>query len=493
MTKYLLSITIEGKEKVWNRSLLSSYVPELNDLYYYYNNLCGLNADEILLHSEIVPEGFNDTLLTIITTQPTQFPVNDLETDVGNTEKREQYQNFIKQVCDMERTRESLNVFAKPVIQETNEKIYANTSSHLEQKRAWVRELLASLSSEQDYMEYSRSDELVLRPEHASIPILGWILTPVVDDIRYQKGSRILLDNELGKKWEALLGTDLYPDLIVCRRITTAFWKFRHTTSDTLLQSMLDWYLTMQAVTIENGITDWMENAEGDLKQLIASIKSIKVNPKIENMGADGRTQVETIAYIIEKRFLGSVFDDSTIHPITADLYLRYMNYVYVSLKIPSEQYWNLESLRQTYARWESEKLGFLPDKAPYIEAWADIWKMVMLGDPQLERVAFFLKTLDSWDAIQSILITIPEKHTIVREWVNLYIKNETLPDHTASIQSGIVHDRVYNWCIRFIPKNVFHLQLIPEVIGPVFTENGYPNAKRKGGRWLKGFVFKNL
>jgi hypothetical protein len=214
-TKYLLCLEIRTSKLVWNRSVISYRVPAVDELTFYYKTLLGIHDVTVGIESETIPEDFNETLLTVLDKPPTAYPVHDLETDPSNAEKREKYKTYIRQLCEMERSRAILAVFVRPVVSasaDEDELTITHSSGRLTRSRAWVRELLRSLNHDQEVVEAEHQ----ICETGEKLP-LGWIVTPTSREYRETRGSRIVLDPAVGALWAPLLGSDLYPDLVVSR------------------------------------------------------------------------------------------------------------------------------------------------------------------------------------------------------------------------------------------------------------------------------------
>lgn len=486
--KYLISIELQTSEKVWNRSVVSHTIPSSEDLYFYYERLCGFEHCTIEVHSEPVPDDFNDSFLATLNCTPTNFPINDLETSADNTEKRDQYKQYLQQLCKMEHTRSKLQVFgsAKVVEEEAQELGKRPKEYELKKKRAWIQDLLRALNEEYEY------DEIVpAGAQDQSVPI-AWIISPTAQRIRETQGSRFILDPTLGKYWEERLGTDMFPDFVVGRRLSTATWACQHPTSNSLLQSTLDWYLTSQDAKIEGGVSSWVMEADKEFNILLSAFRRIKVHEKFLQVDEHSQSRVFTILSILESRYLASSSEEETIHPIGVDVFQKYVNYIFLALKVPKEQYWGLESIRMILVRWTRSGLGFRAGVDSYVDQWKETWKLVIRGDATPERVSFFLQTLDMWDSIESVLYTNQQRVKMVREWVNIFLHTQVIRDPTASIRSAIVHDTITKWCFKFLPEKLFQTNITPNLIGPVMTQNGFITTKKPGGRWVAGFVLAN-
>jgi hypothetical protein len=485
--KYLLTIEIKGKEKVWLRSILLSSLPEKEDLVFYYRRLCGMQDIEINMTSETVPEIFNESLLS--SKAPSVFPTSDMECAVKETQKQRQYKVYIKQLCEMERTRVQLQGYTKtePVQAEEGgiKTILANNVRN--QRKAWVQEILKTLNQDQEY-----EDALVTVADcpEASPPI-AWIFTPAVSSVRETKGSRFLLDPVLGKLWDERVGTDLYPDFLVSRRLTTANWAFQHEESKTFLQSIVNWYILSQDAKTEEGVSDWILDADHDVNIFLSAIRKIKINERHLKNDDLPQNQVFKILSIIENQYLQSSVENPDIHPMSSDVFLKFMKYVFLTSNIPKEQFWGSESFRKILQRWEQNKLGFRPRIDPYIAGWKEMWSVLMGDQVTTEKLLLFLETLDCWDPMESIMIANPQRMRLARDWINLYIDTQMIQDQNSLVRSPILHDRVQQWVYKFLPQQTFLHNITPMTIGPTFTARGFSTNKLPTGRWTSGLKYR--
>ena len=497
MPKSLLCIEIETPTTVWNRTLLGSLIPTEEDLQFYYSTLLGLEDARIMLKIYEVPNSFNEALLSVIDRAPVRFPVYDLESDIVDVKKREQYTNFINQLCEMEKSREALQVF----IRSSEEKEPTSTrttisTAHLNATRAWVDELLHKLNDEYDYEESGETTEMIVASRVDDFVPAGWVFTPTNDTIRKAKGSRIVLNAEVGKKWERLLGTDVYPDMIVSRRISTLNWAFQHETSETLIRATLDWYLAAQDTKIVDGITDWIMEADKEMNALFATFRRIKVNERLIMESLPKVTEKQSKAFklisSIESRLLCSAINVPTIHPCTPETFRKYINYMLKGYEVEKEIYARNEAIDQIVTRWVRSQMGFRPEVEPLLSNWCEMWKVVIRGNPTEERVAFFVRTLDSWDPIECTSITTLQRQAMGAEWINIFIDNECIFDEKCKVRSTILHERARKWCYKFVSESVFPTIFSPMTIGPLFSHRGLLSVKEKDGRHTRGMRFRN-
>jgi len=484
----LVCIEIQTSSLVWNRAFISDVLPTQEDLNFYYTRICGIDGT-VTFRTESVPESFNESLLYTGTRLPTQFPVHDLETKQEERDKRAKYNQFLNQLCEMERSRASLQVF--PQATESKSAVHP-TTRHSSKSRQWVQDLLRTLNTD-DLLE----DDAIVPATTSAVETapLGWIFTPVVRDIRESRGSRIVV--EPGTHWETLLGTELYPDIVVSRRISTQTWAFQHHTSDALVKATLEWYLAAQDATLTEGMSGWIFNAEREMNALFGTFKRIKVHESLlsSNAPTGGKTsQVLRLITTVEGRCLASALEDAEIRPVSTDLFQKYMSYVFSAFQVESEVYGGMAAYQQTLQRWTRGSMGFRADADPPVESWRDTWNLLMRGTtPTEDRVRAFLKTLDCWNALEAGLLTLQQRKEIADEWVFAFIDNMVVAvdDKKVKIKSVLLHEKVKEWCYKYLPMSLFASNFSPMAIGPLFTRRGYNSVKQNEGRNYPGLRFK--
>lgn len=495
-TRTLVCIEVTTPTTVWNRTLLSEYVPNESELIFYYSILLGFQNVSVKLHTEQVPSSFNTHLLATLDNIPNKFPVHDLETTPDNTTKRTQYTTYIKQLCDMERSRVSLQVFS-----DTHPQLPQRLSSPPKLRTpAWVEALLKSLNTEHEYDEAAEeaqhgTDEIVSGLYEAFIPV-GWIFTPSVTDIRAKHGSRIITSQEVGKSWERLLSTDMYPDLVVSRRITTANWAFQHPTSEALLKATIDWYIASKDTTLVNGVSGWIPYAESEVNGLLRTFKKIKINERLileTNKPNDKTAQLFKILNAVESRLLALHVEDPTIDPLSTDIFQKYMHYTFRGFGLPKELYGPNTAVIQIIERWGRSDMGFKKDVDPLLDSWKQMWHACTRGNPTKERVVNFLRTLDAWDPIESTLFSTQQKNNIANEWIKAFLDIETQVEDKATAHAISLYQTCKEWCFKFVPESVFTTNISPMTIGPILKQSrGLDSKKKAGGRFFEGIRMKN-
>lgn len=486
--RVLLLLEIKTAERVWNRAVLSDTIPVIDELKEYYTLLCGINVESVTCRVEDIPESFNESLLAVGISAPTLFPAHDVETTPTDIEKRTQYTKYIQQLCEMERSRAILRVYTGAESKRM-EVAGGRVKPTLQRTRDWVNELLRTLNPENE------EGAIVPMAMDDTVP-LGWILTPVVAAVRDDRGSRILLDVELGRKWERLLGTDVYPDLVVSRRISTANWAFQHSTSDALVKATLDWYLACQDVRVERGLSGWIARADNEMNALFSTFRRIKINERFlqaETLSSnDIQRKIFKLLSSVENQCLASALTNPEISPITTEVFRKYMNYLFRGFGISKDQYGGIEMVNQILLRWGRANLGFRSEIDPLLESWKQMWHLIMRGHATADRVLLFVRTLDCWDPIEAATVTAEDRKIIGRDWVNVFVDTELVTDEKEKIRSMYLHEKVQEWCYKYLPSGLFATTFGPTKVGPLFTARGYVSTKRNNGRFTMGVRWKN-
>jgi hypothetical protein len=138
--------------------------------------------------------------------------------------------------------------------------------------------------------------------------------------------------------------------------------------------------------------------------------------------------------------------------------------------------------------------MGFRAEADPPVESWCDTWNLLMRGTtPTEDRVRTFLKTLDCWNALEAGLLTLQQRKEIADEWVFAFIDNMVVAvdDKKVKIKSVLLHEKVKEWCYKYLPMALFASNFSPMAIGPLFTRRGYNSVKQNEGRNYPGLRFK--
>jgi hypothetical protein len=444
--------------------------------------------------TEPVPEDFNVSLLPNSDAAPSAFPACDLETTQDELQKRAQFKQYVRQVCEMERMRASLRFMVQPTASTETEDAESKPKVKQTRQQLWFQELLRTLDAD------SEVERDALMPVHESeesrIPI-AWILTPCVADVRRRQGSRIITDPALGTKWAPLLGTPVCPDMIVSRRISTAGWGFQGEHSDALLRNVVDWFIKSQDSAPKDGLTPFLLGADKELARILFTFKRTRVNERFlteeREDATDPLSQVYRMMKQVEFQLLASSLEDPKIPKIGYDLFRKYLSYIFKNAGIPRDYYDSDPNVERILIRWVDSQMGFRADAAPLVESWKTLWEIVVKERATPDRVSIFLMTLDSHDPLSVMLFSTTDKQALATEWIKMYLDTQVIPDVKEKVKSVILHEQVRQWCSQYIPELVFVNQFMPGFIGPVCTRAGFYTKRFKAGRFVQGLKFKYI
>jgi hypothetical protein len=475
-------------------------IPNKDDVEYYYKTLLDLQDAKITMTNLAVPEEFNTSLLPSHEDAPSNFPCADLETEPAEHERREKYSTFLRQLCEMERSRAILKNFTRPVSQKkapkyttavTEEPLfligYAAASHGQSGTRAWVQEILRDLNPETD----ETSLTVVSPPD---FPPYGWILTPSSASTRYSQGSRLLLDKTQGMKWERLLGSDLYPDLLVSRRLTSRGWAFQDRLSETLIESTVNWYLGSQDVTVTDGLTPFMIGVEKELSALFSAFKAVRVSNRLLESAGESNPQSRVLKFLqnLEAWCLVSAEANPDVQPISGSVFHKFLNYLFRAAEIPRDAYVGDDNVRATVDRWVKSEFGFKEGAESILSKWTEMWDLVMRGKPTAVRVNHFLASMDVWDPVLSASYRRNiERPAVAQEWIRIFLDTQLIRETNARIRSTTLHENIRRWCLRFLPEEMFGPQFAPVNVGPVLTKKGFITSKLRDGRFIVGYKLR--
>ena len=505
---YLVCLTVYERQLVWNRSLVLNFVPEKDDLLFYYTRLLDLQVTDVEIKSYEIPESFNSTLINVNDEVPRNFPYYDLETAVDDKEKRQRYYNYIEQLCLMEKNRAELNVFkhegerrkrgAEPEKDSSDlSDLYERKSRTVNRCRGWVNELLRSLDADYEEKPPAEENSLTCILKEEEYTPIGWIFTPSMAHIRNSRGSRIVVTAEVGKKWESLLGTDLYPDMVVARRLSAETWAFQHETADALIRATIDWYLATQDTKLVEGISPWIQAAEREISGLFAVFRRIKINERLMNDAIpkihDKHGQIIKLMHQVESQLLASASEDPSVKPCPAEIFQRYMIVLFRGFNIEKDYYNGNENLISHTQRWARNQMGFRTDVDPLLPAWVNLWSAATREKKQTspERVSLFLRSLATWDPLESVNLTLDQKKNMVTDWVLCYIDNELVVDPDGRELSTVLQARCQDWCLKFLPRSIFGTNFSSMATTPVLSRLGFISVKKTRGRETMGIRFK--
>jgi hypothetical protein len=307
------------------------------------------------------------------------------------------------------------------------------------------------------------------------------------------------MDPAIGKKWEAWLGTDMYPDLVVARRLSTETWSFQHATADGLIRAALNWYLATQDSKVVDGISGWIPAAEREFTSLFSTFRRIKINERLLSDTVprinDKHGQVVKLMHQVESQLLASaIHEDSNIRACPVEILQKYMVLVFRAHNIEKSYYTDSENLRTHTQRWARNQMGFRVDTDPLISTWVAAWSAATRERTQTspERVSLFIRTVSAWDPMEAVNLTIDVKKALATDWILCYIDNELVPDPEGRELSTVLQVRCQEWCLKFLPFHLFRASFSSQASTPVLSRLGFISVKKSRGRETSGIRFKN-
>jgi hypothetical protein len=489
----VLLIEVQEHERTstrWLRSVCVEEVPRVEDLTFYYRHLCGFQEAIVSVKAIPVPADFSKTLLSVSEDRDPPFPHHDVQ--ASTEERRGEYHAFVEQICNAERSRVRLAVTAQPSPLPAR-----NTNP----RNRWASELLAELNK--------GSQEPMEDDEHT----LGWILSPIHD----RSQSRIVVDVEAGRVWESRMGTALYPDLVVSRRLTTATWGFQHSSSSSLLSSVLTWYLAIKGATAVAGVSGWLPSA-GTVSELSALLAPFSTptkaeEPVAENTVADhtveesaaNKPRTTTLAedrpslsryskikatpakpivvllQKIEQSMLFSKMEAADVIPLSEATFVRFISYMARGHGIGSEDFTNSPLVSTTAARWTKAQMGFCGKSKPLLTSWNGLWETVMA--PGFAGAELLLRTMDAWDLCESVLMTEEQQRALLEDWIVVFRDRECVADRGAKVRFEIVDATIAEYLDQFLPRPLIlkFQKRFRDTVASVLLRRGYSTVKLSG------------
>lgn len=518
--KILVRLIVETKEKIWNRTYLASSVP--NEKYYefYYQILCGFRDAIVSVKFLQLPNGFNADVLKPLETAPSVFPHSDLETSIDEFQKRNEYNKFIDGLINMESGRINLNF----VVEKTN--LSKSTQERLEGLRDWVNEVLESM----DENMYSDDNGQTLES-------IGWIVTPTHLETRAICGDKLLL-GEIGKEWAGLLGTDHFPDLVVREKLHASGWKYNYEKSNQLYKQILEWYMESKEIQIIPGVSSWVRNIDKDIVNMISPFQTIlrkteeypmletnqkqekQVDPEFDNIPTDKRKMrkiplpvriigkqlrdeyrwdtkieptkvllnLEEVIIAVESKLLQANIWPRAIEPVTYEMFQAFIQVICNTRRI---KFTGNVFIEEKISSWVSKGLGLRPDTGYILEEWEPIWKAVIRERTSLQRIYFFLKTIQLQPQPDHKKIEKLEKEEIVGGWIEIFKSLYLIEEPNSYVPSQDLQEQCRLFCLQFVPITPWCRYFVPENIGPWFTKRGFITKRQYNGRRTHGLRYK--
>jgi hypothetical protein len=524
----LVTIEYEDNGSHYIRSVLlegAAVLPTQADMEYYYHTLLGFQQFKVSLHIRDVPVSFSLNLIGgTVNEIPAHFPSHDIQ--VTTSESRNQYFRLLEHVCEMERMRAEVGFVGatNTTTHEISQGSQASQGSHRNSRyQTWVNEILSTLQSTSAFA--ATAPDVVPQSAIADDMTVAWILTPVLEDARDSRGNRIVTSEDVGYLWAPRLGTDLYPDIAVARRLSTVNWRVKNTRSAALARLAIEWYVECHTSSPmpSTGLSPWLLQAEEELASILSPFQNFGYQQAfqggvgVRTGGGEGaaNTPIMTLLQRMEQEYI--VCGRTTTIPQTQIItpthvqWERYLRYLLRANGITTDVI-DLQwmSVLEVIRIWTQGGQAIDVMRPPPVERWVDVWstiywhhtssvytvmdtrgiKTITMSADLPTRFDMFLQTLDTHDPILGVSMTNTEKCALSEKWVKLFLEREMLHDDESRVLSTYLYDVIRKWSLQFMSLPTMDGILKPMSIGPVLTSMGYQSRKMRQGRGMYGLRY---
>lgn len=548
----LLTVDYEDGESRYLRSVMletGEVPPTQEEMEFYYKTLLGFTHYRITLHTREVPEGFALSLIGAVNEIPNSFPAHDIQVAA---DAYASYFQLLDHVCEMERIRAAVGISgagagagtgtATPTVMSNN----PARRAHLAKYRSWVDGILASIR------ETSAFAAEPLKITAGDDDSFGWILTPALTEAREVYGNRLVVSATVGRKWASKVGTYMFPDIVVARRLSTVNWFMNNARSAKLARTAMKWYVETQTMSPmpDTGVSPWIQQAESQLASVLMPFQTLEPRQAFvwgaafdgrgarrdssdsdissdggESHGSHGshrshrsadapppqrpnfNATLTTIIQRIEQDYIQCTLDrddEPNILRPRREQWERFIRYVLRAFGIINEmidQHW--EYFADVIAMWVRGAQGLDMNRPPLIERWAPMWEVLfwphtadtfkMRELPPLnlsDRFDTFLQTLDTHDPLLGATMTSTRKQELTDKWVRVFVEREMIPSPSQRVVATVLYDSMRRWILQFVSPTVMDGTVKPMTMGPILSLVGHLCEKGRKGRTILGLRF---
>jgi hypothetical protein len=394
-----------------------------------------LEIKEIEFHSQPISDTFTVSLLGKQGSPEDSYPAYDT---VLLAAQFTSYEKYVKNVIMTEESRLELGIG------------YTSKTGRL------MVEDKESSSLYSDIEEFIDVLEKGMTVEETPSEICAWIWAHVHPDMRDAKGVRVIRDSSVGKKWNSLLGTSLFPDLIIARRITLSSWNFKHALSENLILAILAWW--SQAYGISE--TGWVSSSEVELDRLYDTFR-FKEGPAYKTESEDVTSPITTALTFIEESILGNstlYSADSILIPSSVHVWNLWIQRMFRHKKIPLNIRTDLIS--EKIQEWMRDKWGIrkerLPD--PAILSWNELWSVLTKDGITEKSFIFWLQIMEANDPAMTVTYSKSQKEKIIYDMVPYALSIIRTNNPADRTKTGDTTSWIQTWILQFIPAAVFEM-----------------------------------
>lgn len=509
-THYLITVELSFDGNTYIRNVLQQETATETDIQYYYHNLLGLRNYDVRIQVREVPSTFTLALLgaASCTEIPKHFPSFDIEMDT--VDARNRFYTFLERVCEMERMRAECGIptgtvscskGSTPTLSGPPD-VAGAASASTSKYQSWVSSILRSirLDTAAEWRDVEE-DASPIADSHT----IAWILTPVLDEIRSMRGCRIITDSDLGIYWAPRLGTELFPDVAICRRLSTIKWRVHNSRSAALARTAIEWYIESQHLECIDtcGISPWIPNADKELTSVLLPFQNLGPRESFCHNETDAETGAPRITHPViailhkleEDGHVLSGLTHPGIYQPSPSVFEKYLRHIFKVNRIGSDlvdSAWG--TVEDTVRLWVRGNMGVDPQSAPLFAQWEPTWNVLLRDisfDKGAERFALFVDTLDAYDPITSHTMTNSSRYELVNKWIAVFVDREMEYDSRGREKATLLYSNIREWVLQFVPMGVADNPLKPMNIGPVLTSMGYICHKLKQGRLILNIRYK--
>ena len=405
----------------------------------------------------------------------------------------ERYYTMLESIVTMEVLRTQVGI-AKP---EEAERSLAEQILHESRGKAppkaqeWLASILEALGLSDEFED----------PTIANAPnTVAWLFAPLVDAVRFEKGCRIILDDAEGRKWAERVGSPMFPDVAVCRRISTANWQIQSDASASLIRQIVEWYITTHTNTTWDIITPWMQTASRDILQLLTPFKHMK--PMVTEIPV--HPEIPTIHSMLQ-----TLEDEYLLLPMyreKADLYFptksQWMRFLYHYVSEEGKRMLEFEACKEVVEarvnEWMNADQGIDVTGPCPVKKWEVIWKVTMKdrknGIVFSDRFATFLTSLDAYDPREGAKLSADTMQAVafVKKWIGLFLERELRKDTALRIYVDPLYDAIERWMRMSLPPHILQGHLTHRLITLCIQDSPWSLIKRNHGRIIEDCAYRN-
>jgi hypothetical protein len=479
-TRQLVTIRLEDVKDWRLRTVLlsSDEVPTQEEVQFYYSELLGIQGCTVTLEMRIVPDSFQlDLIGSLAHEQPEEWP--HMDKSFANRDELNKYLLLLDRVAEIEYMRLGCGIVKKAkvsladqiLVEAKRKEAEANQQAKASKRNAWIRTILESLNCITE-LEHDNPSEI------RDSDTIAWIFAPLHKETRNTIGYRIITDQSLGNTWANRVGTPLYPDITLCRRISSVNWRVSSESSLSMVQHIMNWYVQSRK------ISTWIPYAIFEVDRLLEPFRRIEY------------ARQEPIAEFSVSQFLQRIEDthlycvtDATM-PIYELGEKEWKTYLYHILKHVTRGMLDFDridtQLTLRIREWIMERRGIYLEGEAFIPKWAPLWELIMLNSNEspFVRFHFFLQTLDANDATRRFYLEEKDLRNFANAWIKLFINKEIVSDpiQITNIYAEPCVSVVATWIYQYVPELFIQSYIRPQLIQKAMEAKKYYFDKTSEG-----------